>query len=197
MVVSPNSQILDASALEQSAREPGFALIRTGSAWRLFEHPQQVITAGNSSSFTDSLERIEGHVHAGGEAAGFVHYEAGYALEPQLQALQSEKTGTLLWFGLYRESAALEDIYFPPSEPGDQIEGLTVTMPRNQYCEKLEEIHELIAAGEVYQLNFTYPVRFRARRSAWQLFVDLCRRHLVPYAAFVNTGDQQIVSLSP
>ncbi len=197
MVVSPNSQILDASALEQSAREPGFALIRTGNAWRLFEHPQQVITAANSSSFTDSLERIEGHVHAGGEAAGFVHYEAGYALEPQLQALQSEKTGTLLWFGLYRESAALEDIHFPPSEPGDQIEGLTVTMPRNQYCEKLEEIHELIAAGEVYQLNFTYPVRFRARRSAWQLFVDLCRQHLVPYAAFVNTGDQQIVSLSP
>jgi len=197
MIGSPNSQILDATALEQGAREPGFALIRTGSAWRLFEHPQQVLATGHFASFTTSLKRIEEHVHAGGQAAGCVHYEAGYALEPQLQTLPLEKTGTLLWFGLYRESAVLEDICFPPCEPGDQIEGLAVTMPRNRYCEKLEEIHELIAAGEVYQLNFTYPVRFRARRSAWQLFVDLCRRHPVPYAAFVNTGDQQIVSLSP
>src|SRR6202171_6433945 len=197
MVVSPNSQILDATALERSAQEPGFALIRTGSAWRLYEHPREVIAISDAAAISNSLRQIEGHVAAGGEVAGLLHYEAGYALEPLLRPLLSEPTGTLLWFGLYGDASVFDEIYFPASEQGDQVEELAATMTRNQYCEKVNEIRELIAAGEVYQINFTHPVHFHLRDSAWRLFLDLCRRHPVPYAAFVNTGDQQIVSLSP
>ena len=200
MVVSSNAQIVDAAALERSAQEPGFALIRSGSVWRLYEHPQEVITTGDASAVLDSLRRIEDHVRGGGEPAGLLHYEAGYALEPLLGPLLSKGTEMLLWFGLYNDAAVFQDIdfsAFPASERDGQIESLTAAMTRDQYSEKLGEIHELIAAGEVYQINFTYPVRFQLRGSAWRLFVDLCRRHPVPYAAFVNTGDQQIVSLSP
>jgi para-aminobenzoate synthetase/4-amino-4-deoxychorismate lyase len=114
-----------------------------------------------------------------------------------LRPLQSKQPGTLVWFGLYGHAAVFGDVCFPACEQRDWIEGLASTITRNQYGEKLGEIRELIAAGEVYQINFTYPVRFRLGCSAWRLFVDLCRRHPVPYAAFVNTGDQQIVSLSP
>jgi para-aminobenzoate synthetase / 4-amino-4-deoxychorismate lyase len=194
---SANTQVLDAATLEQSAQQPGFALLRTGSAWRLYEHPQSVIATGDSDALTDVLKRMEEHVKTGGEAAGFLHYEAGYALEPQLRPLRSQRAGTLIWFGLYGQAAVFDDICFPESAPGERIENLAPTITRDQYGEKLDEIRELIAAGETYQINFTHPVRFRMRCSAWQLFADLCRRHPVPYAAFVNTGDRQIVSLSP
>jgi para-aminobenzoate synthetase/4-amino-4-deoxychorismate lyase len=197
MIASSNMQILDAAALERSAQEPGFALLRTGSAWRLYEHPQEVIAISDGAAFTNALQRIEEHVSAGREAAGLLHYEAGYALEPLLRPLLSNQTGTLLWFGLYATASVFDEIYFPASVQGAQIEGLAAAMPRNQYCERLDEIRELIAAGEVYQINFTHPVRFRLKSDAWRLFVDLCRQHPVPYAAFINTGDQQIVSLSP
>jgi para-aminobenzoate synthetase/4-amino-4-deoxychorismate lyase len=197
MIASSNMQILDATALERSAQEPGFALIRTKSAWRLYQHPQEVIAISDGAAFTNSLQRIEEHVSAGGEAAGLLHYEAGYALEPLLRPLLSKKNGTLLWFGLYGAASVFDEIYFPASAQRDQIEGVVAAMPRNQYCERLEEIRELIAAGEVYQINFTHPVHFHLKSNAWRLFVDLCRRHPVPYAAFVNTGYQQIVSLSP
>ena len=197
MIVSPNSGILDATALDQSVREPGFALIRTGSAWRLYEHPREVIAISDAAAFSNSLLRIEEHISTGGEAAGLLHYEAGYAMEPILSPLLSKQTGTLLWFGLYGNASVFDEIYFPASEPGDEIESLAAAMTRNQYFEKLDEIRELIAAGEVYQINFTHPVHFHLRGSAWRLFVDLCRRHPVPYASFINTGDQQIVSLSP
>jgi para-aminobenzoate synthetase/4-amino-4-deoxychorismate lyase len=191
------TETLDAATLDQSAQEPGFALLRTGSAWRLYEHPQRVIATGDPDALTNVLKRMEEHVHAGGEATGFLHYEAGYALEPQLRPLRSQRTATLAWFGLYGQAVLFDDIYFPESTPENQIENLTPAITRDQYREKLDEIRELIAAGETYQINFTYPVRFRLVCSAWQLFVDLCRRHPVPYAAFINTGDQQIVSLSP
>src|SRR3984893_5053771 len=197
MIASSNKQILDAIALERSAQEPGFALIRTGSAWRLYEHPQEVISINDGAAFANSLQRIEEHVSAGGEAAGLLHYEAGYALEPLLRPLLSKQNGTLLWFGLYGTASVFDEIYFPASVERDQIEGVVAAMPRNQYCERLDEIRELIAAGEVYQINFTHSVRFHLKSDAWRLFVDLCRQHPVPYAAFVNTGYQQIVSLSP
>jgi para-aminobenzoate synthetase/4-amino-4-deoxychorismate lyase len=197
MAISSKTQILDVAALEQSAQAPGFVLIRTGRAWRLYEHPQEVIAISDSAAFLKSLQRIEEYVSAGGEAAGLLHYEAGYALEPLLRPLLSKHNGTLLWFGLYGTASVFDEIYFPASVQGDQIEGAVAPMPRNQYCDRLDEIRELIAAGEVYQINFTYPVRFHLKSDAWRLFVDLCRRHPVPYAAFVNTGYQQIVSLSP
>ena len=197
MVVSSNPKSLDAAELDQNAREPGFVLIRTGRAWRLYEHPREVIAASDAEALLGSLQRIEEHVSAGGEASGLLRYEAGYALEPLLCPLLSKHTGPLLWFGLYENVSVFEDIHFSAFEQGGQIKGLAATILREQYSEKLDEIRELIAAGEVYQINLTYPVCFHLKSNAWRLFVDLCGRHPVPYAAFVNMGEQQIVSLSP
>jgi para-aminobenzoate synthetase/4-amino-4-deoxychorismate lyase len=49
----------------------------------------------------------------------------------------------------------------------------------------------------MYQINFTTRVRFKTTCRAWELFGSLVRRHPVPYAAFLNTGSEEIVSLSP
>ena len=197
-MITSSAETLDAATLEQRAQEPGFVLIRTGSSWRFFEHPQEVIAASDPAAIANTFRRIEKHVSAGGQAAGLLCYEAGYALEPRLRTLLSQQNGNLVWFGLYGNTPTeFHDLVFPESEHGDHIKDCPASMLQDQYFRRLEEIHELIAAGEVYQINFTHPMNFRLRCSAWQLFMNLCRRHPVPYAAFVNTGDQQIVSLSP
>ena len=49
----------------------------------------------------------------------------------------------------------------------------------------------------MYQINFTTRVGFKSLRPGWELFSSLVRRHPVPYAAFLNMGSEQIVSLSP
>ena len=197
MAVSPNTRTLDTAALEQAARDPGFILIRTGCAWRLYQHPRELIVIRDAAEIGDSFERIEKHVSEGGEAAGLVRYEAGYLLEPFLLPLRSGQPGTLLWFGLYKDASVFEEISIPASEPKDEIDWIGPTIVRNEYRDKVNEIQGLIASGEVYQINLTYPVRLHLKASAWRLFVDLCRRHPVPYAAFLNLGEQQIVSLSP
>jgi len=197
MAVSSNTQSLDATSFDQSAREPGFILVRTDEAWRLYEHPREVIAISNPAELADSLRRIEKHVSAGGQAAGFMHYEAAYAFEPLLHSLHSTQAETLLWFGLYENVSEFEEICFPACAPEDQIEWIGPTILTEKYHEKVNEIRELIASGEVYQINFTHPVRLHVKSSAWQLFSDLCRQHPVPYAAFLNIGSQQIVSLSP
>ena len=183
--------------MAEAAAQPGFAVIRDGSSWRLYRNPQQILVATDADSLVDSLCRIEEHVQRGGEAAGLLRYEAGYALERRLRPLFANAPGPLAWFGLYQSSETLDDLALPADDKDIQVDHPRLAITRDKYCGKIEEIRRLIEAGEVYQINFTTRVQFETRCSAWELFCVLCRRHPVPYAAFLNLGDEQIVSLSP
>jgi para-aminobenzoate synthetase/4-amino-4-deoxychorismate lyase len=54
-----------------------------------------------------------------------------------------------------------------------------------------------IQRGDVYQINYTAPVRFRAPGDPRLLYRRLRRRQHVPYGAYLNLGDRQILSCSP
>ena len=182
--------------MAEAARQPGFALLRDRSSWRLYQNPLKLLVATETESLTNSLRRVEEHVRSGGEAAALLRYEAGYALEPRLRPLLKRVSGPLACFGLYEKSAILPT--FPPPIPSDvAIERLRGAVTREHYYGQIAAIRRLIEAGEVYQINFTTRVHFAMRRSAWELFSTLFRSHPVPYAAFFNAGDEQIVSLSP
>jgi len=197
MSAAPETTTLSPALLAEAAEQPGFALLRDGSRWRLYRNPQHVLAPTDADSLVDSLRRIEDHVKCGGEAAGLLRYEAGYALEPRLRPLLGQPPGPLAWFGLYRDSAILENPPLLPDDENVQIDRPRLEITRDKYCRKIEEIRQLIEAGEVYQINFTTRVQFEIDCTAWELFCALCRRHPVPYAAFLNLGDEQIVSLSP
>lgn len=193
----PNKSEFSCDQLSALAAQPGFALLRDGSSWRLYSEPREILTADDGPCLAESLRRIEEHVTRGGEAAGLLRYEAGYALEPRLNPLLGRNSEALSWFGLYDKCTVLDRDPIPAREDCVQIEKLRLAITRDRYCEKIEEIRDLIAAGEVYQVNFTTRVEFETACSAWELFCRLVRSHPVPYAAFLNLGDQQIVSLSP
>ena len=77
------------------------------------------------------------------------------------------------------------------------LQGPHLMISRQEYCEKVEEIRELIAEGEIYQINFTDRLKFGFAGRPWDLFATLCSEHPTPYAAFVNTGTEQVLSHSP
>jgi len=197
MSAAPETITLSPASLAKSAEQPGFALLRDGSSWRLYRNPQQILAATDFESLVASLRRVEDHVQRGGEAAGLLRYEAGYALEPRLRPLLGESARSLASFGLYGDCAILENPPLLPDDENNQINRPRLAISREKYCHKIEEIRQLIEAGEVYQINFTTRVGFQIDCSAWELFCVLCRRHPVPYAAFLNLGEEQIVSLSP
>jgi para-aminobenzoate synthetase/4-amino-4-deoxychorismate lyase len=193
MLVGDN---LSPAQLAEAAAQPGFALLRDGSSWRLYREPQEALAPTDKRSLADSFRRVERHIKAGGQAAGLVNYEAGYALEPCLHPLLANVRWPFAYIDLYNDCTVLDSLAFPGESEGD-IQHLRLAITRESYCGRIDAIRHLIAAGEVYQINFTTRVRFETNRSAWELFCALFRRHPVPYAAFLNTGDEQIVSLSP
>ena len=179
------------------ANEPGFVLLREESGWRMYRRPVRILSASNPETLAHALAEIDRHVKSGGEAAGFLSYEAGYALEPKLRPLLGDQSDPLCWFGLYDTAFAVDKLSFPPGDSQEIVQNSAPSITRGQYDEALGAIHDWISAGDVYQINFTYRVAFESMCCPWCLFNSLCHRHPVPYAAFVNTGLEQIVSLSP
>ncbi|HVB87384.1 MAG TPA: aminodeoxychorismate synthase component I [Candidatus Dormibacteraeota bacterium] len=185
------------SSLNALAGRPGFVVLRDGATWRAYSNPQSVLVASDPQSLHDVLRTVEHHRQSGGEAAGILQYEAGFALEPHLRHFLRKSHAPLAWFGLYDRCEILPSLGISQDTEAPLIHSSKLAITREQYFRKLAAIRRYIEAGDVYQINFTTRVRFRANLDAWDLFTSLFRRHPAPYAAFVNTGSEQIVSLSP
>ncbi|HEY1937648.1 MAG TPA: aminodeoxychorismate synthase component I [Candidatus Angelobacter sp.] len=186
--------------LQHMAKAPGstgFIALREEDHWRVYSGPQEILAACDRESLDTLLKRIDSHAAEGGEAAGFLAYEAGYALEPRLRALLPQTPIPLAWFGLYERCELMQDAELLRVGTGPTVEEAELFISRGQYCKKVEEIRELIAAGEIYQLNFTDRLKFGLTGDPWELFAALCLEHPTPYAAFVNTGPKQVLSHSP
>jgi para-aminobenzoate synthetase / 4-amino-4-deoxychorismate lyase len=190
----------DEMQIAQLARKRGLVLLRDGAKWKLYKDPKKILIASDVKSLHRVLSQVESHIRSGGQAAGVLRYEAGYALEPRLYPLLPRASGRLAWFGLYDKCVNFESL--PGLDDGHEIAGSLIksskfSITRRRYGAKIEAIRRLIQAGEVYQINFTTRAKLKLNCSAWQLFAALYSRHPAPYAAFLNTGAEQIVSLSP
>ncbi|MCX5750986.1 MAG: chorismate-binding protein [Candidatus Saganbacteria bacterium] len=131
--------------------------------------------------------------------AGFFSYEAGYAFEKKL--FQKDHFDfPLLNFGIYHPSKVSSVSYRPPiiarQKRRKGIEQVfNLDYPR--YKEKIKAIRSLIAQGETYQITFCVKSKFRYADDPKQLYQELLDYQPVPYPAYLDCGEFQIMSLSP
>ncbi len=192
-------------------------LSKPGSLW--FESTATDARYGDSLFFSDPLETLTLHVgddiaawfaglesrlDAGFCLAGWLGYEAGFLLDPAIASCASSADDRALlgWFGVYRhperfsheaveaEDAAIATQRFKVSDLGFEF-------GEAEYCRSIERLREEIAAGNVYQVNFTGRCRFTFDGSPEALYVAMKRRQPSPWSAFLNTGDRHILSFSP
>jgi para-aminobenzoate synthetase/4-amino-4-deoxychorismate lyase len=66
------------------------------------------------------------------------------------------------------------------------------------FTRAIERIRDYIAAGDTYQVNYTYRIRFDAFGSVFALYARLRERQPVPYGALIGLPDgRAVLSLSP
>ncbi len=67
-----------------------------------------------------------------------------------------------------------------------------------RYQADLEQVHNYIAAGDCYQVNYTQRFNAGYQGDAWQAYISLRERCPTPFASFIRVNQEQaIVSLSP
>lgn len=168
--------------------------------WGLFTTPCEIINTTDPSKVISCMKRIEQLTASGFYAAGFVSYEAAPAFEPSCKVHQETgNTGfPLLWFGIYPEKPEIIDLERLTAQEKFLAPQFDLKISFDDYSRRLETLQSHIAAGDIYQANFTIRSTASAAGVApAELFLNLCKNHPVPYAAFVNTGDIQLASISP
>lgn len=165
-----------------------------GQKWALFNSPSDIKEVFRPEEILPAFDWVESRIRSGKYVAGFLSYEAASAFD---QAYPIKEAGgfPLLWLASY--SGEPQD-FNPQSEC--YVSEFSAPVPeirREEYIESVNKIHEYILDGDTYQVNFTFRSTGKAVKNPENLFLYLFKQHPVPYAAFINTGDFKIVSLSP
>ena len=167
---------------------------RVGGAARLFTGLDEQIVATTLDEVRPALDRLR---HATGHRAGFIGFEAGYALEPGLAAYARPAPGDLplMWFGRFADSRIVDVGVLPDGPAG--IGPLAPDIDERDHAAMVGLIAGLIASGDIYQANLTFGASVSVSGHPIALYRRLRRAQAAPHGALVHTGAAWILSLSP
>lgn len=170
----------------------------------LFDTPSRLLTATDGPGLRAALREIEVWTTSGNYAAGYIAYEAGYALEPALAALNDPAGGCLLKMGLFE--APKKGAPFPQGareDPGALEDwGAEMSLPaaawdEARYAQAFAKARSWIEAGDIYQVNLTFPLDFSVYGSPRALYRRLTAGQPVAHGGYLEEGEEAILSLSP
>lgn len=160
------------------------------------------IRCDDAEAFASATHEVERTRSQGKHLAGFISYEAGYLTESALAPLLPEARDVpLIWMGIFDK---VEEEILAPCPPGlneerevRAIKTLQSELTLEDYTRAVNQTLDYIKAGDIYQANFTYRSTFPWSGDPLDLFDALTTTQPVPYAAYIDTGEEVVLSLSP
>ncbi|PWT87738.1 MAG: aminodeoxychorismate synthase, component I [Acidobacteria bacterium] len=171
--------------------------LRTSSGKRrsfFLQNPQTILQCGSVAEVPGLLKELQKSLSDGYWGIGFLTYEAGYSMVPNLPQPR-ESTLPAAWFALTKNTPAAERPTFP--EEAVALTDLKLDHDLEAYRDKIKSIRASIESGDTYQVNFTMRYRASFSGSPKALYRQLRNKQRVEYAAYLETDDWTILSLSP
>ncbi|MEI2417440.1 aminodeoxychorismate synthase component I [Orrella sp. JC864] len=167
------------------------------------------ITACAASEVDAALARIDAARRAGHWVALLLDYELGEWLEPGVLLPGGTPAGaappaslpsdgkprlTALVYRRHTEETPwpAPDLYPPP-----QVASVRARVAPDTYRANVRRIAEWIAAGELYQVNYTMPLDVTVQGPAPELYAQLASRHPSAHAAYIEDAGRTVLSFSP
>lgn len=169
---------------------------RPRARWLLFRDPVKTLAAWRPVEVAPLLREVEAAVEERSlHAAGFLSYEAAPAFDPALR-VKADDGFPLAFFGCY---AAAEPVDLPPFRPEEALPALAwaSSIERGDYDRRIARIREYIAAGDTYQVNYTFRLRAPMTGSPWALFLRMIAAQGDHYGAFAQIPGWTLCSASP
>ena len=176
-----------------------------GSSPRLrhaFGTPRLVLQAQTFSEVRPLLDVVQAHARQGAWCVGYVRYEAAPAFDPAFAVHAT--TQPLAWFAVYDEARPWP--VAPDTAPDVIALQWQSLLNRPGFDSALQHLLQGISNGDYYQVNFTAPLLAKLQEAdasgnpattALALFHALQRAQAGGYAAYLNAGDEHILSVSP
>ncbi|MFA5858254.1 MAG: aminodeoxychorismate synthase component I [Elusimicrobiota bacterium] len=183
-----------------------------------FLDPVHTIKINQLGEIEKRINEIESWVGRGYYAAGYFSYELGYGLDYPQGLTQKPLVSTcvkvpLAVFTIYRTPMIFNHVtgrwvnnggkHLPGGYTGDTTESRGVLSKQKPgitpavYERNINKIKEYIAAGETYQVNYTFRTKFEFNGEPSSLYNTLRGTQKVAYSAYISDGDTHILSFSP
>jgi para-aminobenzoate synthetase / 4-amino-4-deoxychorismate lyase len=160
-----------------------------------FEHPVEIISCYYQTDLEKSFLTIEALLKKGFSIAGFFSFEAGYGFEEKLLVNKCHDF-PLLYMGCYKYPSRRSCLSRDP-QAFCSINGIRINATKEKYFSDIASIRRQISFGNVYQITYCTKMRFGWEGDPYSLYRNLYRKQPVPYAAFLETEQFKILSLSP
>ncbi|QYX57802.1 aminodeoxychorismate synthase component I [Roseovarius sp. SCSIO 43702] len=161
----------------------------------IFDGAAGLIVAHGPGDVPAALAALDAAREAGLWLAGFASYELGLVLEPKLAPLlPGGRRLPLLQFGTYErpEDAA-------PLVAGEvALGGFAPRWSAGDHAAAFDRVQAYIGAGDIYQVNLTFPIDLEARGRAEAIYAALDAVQPVRHGALIEAeGLPAILSRSP
>ncbi len=162
---------------------------------RVFTNPHRIITHHMGEPLEALFDQIAEAQAAGFWLAGLFHYEFGAAQEPKLVSLASPGT-ELVRLGVFDPPSD-----HPPAEwlyrAAPPNVSLSPLWSESDYLSRFKRVQDYLKAGDVYQINLTFPMTGETYADALALYAGYRRRQPGHFGAVVSLGGQDVISFSP
>jgi len=171
--------------------------------------PRQRIEARRPAELPAALAAIDEARRAGHWVALLLDYELGEWLAPETTlappsgpaVAERSEAGTprltALAFGRMDAEAPWHAAADASDAADARILSVRPRLPRADYLRQVEAIRAMIAAGELYQVNYTHPLDVQAGGQPQHLYRHIAARHPVAHGAYIEDGDRIVLSFSP
>ena len=165
---------------------------------RYYTDPIDIVEAHDADAVAAALKTLKAYHAKGYYLTGYLSYDLGFALEPKLTRLMPEnRDGPLLQFGVFKSvssEAPAASLY--TSKP------VAITLKPHwseaEYTRRFNRVMDYIKAGDVYQINLTFPMTGEYDGRAEALYAAFRHRQKGRYGGIVSLGSgPDIISLSP
>jgi len=160
-----------------------------------FDQPVSLITCSCFSDVARTFEKIEEALSHGFYVAGFFSYELGYAFEEKFSSY-SLNHFPLIYAGCFKNPQIYHGQLVIHSH-SSEIKNLRFNISREKYFDHIDIIRSYLQAGDVYQITYCLKILFDFHGNAFDLYKKLFAVQPVPYAAYIETDQYDIASLSP
>ena len=132
-------------------------------------------------------------------AVGYLSYDAKQMFFPKIKFKPIESPIPLIWFGKPKIIKEIRrDDFHSCYSKSSPIKKNVDLMSFKRYDEKINSIKSYLKAGDVYQINYTQPMKYEFDTlSPLELFSSLSNKVTPNYGSYINIGSHQILSLSP
>jgi para-aminobenzoate synthetase/4-amino-4-deoxychorismate lyase len=173
---------------------------------RLYSDHVATLRCANVAQFATLLAYMQDALGEGKYAVALLCYELGAAMQgidvPGIDVPDTEQPiAEVMLFDRCSHLSAAQARSWLEQRGDEQPSGIAnvhADTDETQFHAAIARIRAYIAAGDTYQVNYTYRLRFDAYGSPFALYRRLRRRQPVPYGALIGLpGARTVLSLSP